>query len=88
MSRVYFDFSPISSLSIIDENNPKNGSYDFHHVALMYQLYMEDKTIVDEDEAERLRRSKLVTRLLAEIVKESFSMYKVCKLPFCGIMAH
>lgn len=47
-------------------------------MALIYQVYMEDLTIVDEDESNRLRRIKLVTKLLARIVRKSLSLYKVC----------
>ncbi|DBA88591.1 hypothetical protein WJX77_003841 [Trebouxia sp. C0004] len=70
------DFKPISSLSRLDEGNPDRASYNFRHVALTYQLYVEDDSIVDEDEVDRLRRIKLVTKLLAKIVEESVSSYK------------
>lgn len=71
------DFKPISSLSGLDEGNPDRASYNFRHVALTYQLYVEDDSIVDEDEATRLLRIKLVTKLLAKIVEDSVSPYKV-----------
>ena len=71
------DFTSVSSLSGVNEGNPDRASYNFRHVALTYQLYVEDDSIVDEDEVDRLRRIKLVTKLLARIVEESVSCYKV-----------
>ena len=63
MCRRYSDFTPISSLSGLDKGNPNiNGAnYNFRHVALTYQLYVEDDSIVDEDEVDRVCRIKLVT---------------------------
>ncbi len=77
MGRGYSDFKPISSLSGLDEGNPNRANYSFRHVALTYQLYVEDDSIVDEAEVDRLRRIKLVTKLLAKIVEESVFSYKV-----------
>ena len=78
MSRRSSSFTHISSLSGLDERDPDRASFNFRHVALVYQVYMEDLTIVDEDESDRLLRIKLVTKLLAKIVEESLSLYKVC----------
>ncbi len=77
MCRRYSDFTPVGSLSGLDEGNPDRANYNFRHVALTYQLYLEDDSIVDEDEVDRSRRIKLVTKLLAKIVGESVSFYKV-----------
>jgi hypothetical protein len=77
MCRRYSDFTPVGSLSGLDEGNPDRASYNFRHVALTYQLYLEDDSIVDEDEVDRSRRIKLVTKLLAKIVGGSVSFYKV-----------
>ena len=78
MSRRFCSFTHISGLSWLDECDPNRTSFNFRHVALIYQVYMEDLTIVDEDESNRLRRIKLVTKLLARIVRKSLSLYKVC----------
>ena len=77
MCRRYSDFIVVSSLSGLDEGNLDRANYNFRHVALTYQLYLEDDSIVDEDEVNRRRRIKLVTKLLAKIVGESVSVYKV-----------
>ncbi|DBB18192.1 TPA: hypothetical protein ACH3X3_003164 [Trebouxia sp. C0006] len=78
MSRRFCSFTHISGLSWLDECDPNRANFNFRHVALIYQVYMEDLTIVDEDESNRLRRIKLVTKLLARIVRKSLSLYKVC----------
>ena len=80
MCRKYPDFTAISSLSGLDEGDPYRANYNFRHVALTYQVYVEDDSIVDEDEVDRSRRIKLMTKLMAKIVEESIHFFKVHKL--------
>lgn len=72
------DFTPVSSFSGLDEKDPNRAGYNFRHVAFVYQLYVQDSSIVDESLDDRLRRIKILTKLLAKIVEEGLSNYKVC----------
>ena len=78
MPRFDPDFKPISSLSGLDEEDPNRAGYNFRHVAFVYQLYMRDSSVVDESDHDRSRRIKILTKMLATIVEEGLSMYKVC----------
>ena len=78
MRRLDPTFKAVSSLSGLDERDSNTAGYTFCHVAAVYQLYMQDPTIVEESNDERLCRSKLLSKLLAEIFLEGLSAYKVC----------
>lgn len=69
-------FKAVSSLTELDDGHSNTAAYNFCHVAAIYQLYMQDSTIVEESNDDRLRRSKILTKLLARIVAKGLSAYK------------
>ena len=70
-------FQPVYSFAGLDERKQNRAGYNFRHVAFVYQLYIQDLSIVDESGDDRVRRSKLLTKLLADIIGNSLAVYKV-----------
>ena len=70
-------FKAVSSLTELDDGHSNTAAYNFCHVAAIYQLYMQDSTIVEESNDVRLRRSKILTNLLGRIVAKGLSADKV-----------
>lgn len=73
---------PVTSWSELDARNPHTAKCSFAHLAWAYQRYMQDDSLVDETTADRLRRMKLLTKLMASLVSKALLDYKVpLKLP-------
>lgn len=77
MVRTCPDFCPVTSWSELDARDPHPAKCSFAHLGWAYQRYMQDDSLVDETTADRLRRMKLLTKLMASLVSKALLDYKV-----------
>ncbi|KAL0032804.1 hypothetical protein WJX77_000510 [Trebouxia sp. C0004] len=75
MTRTLCGYQPILTLCDQDDKNPHRFNLNFRHVALAYQQYSSNSSILAENQQERCSRLKACTKIIAAVVSEVMEAY-------------
>lgn len=83
MTRTLSGYQPILTLCDQDDKNPHRSNLNFRHVALAYQQYSRNSSILAENQQERCSRLKACTKIIAAVVSEVMEAYMVGPMLAC-----